>query len=94
VRDRHQELSGIGIDVVGISPDEPEKQLAFDEKYHLGFPLLADLGHTVADAYGVWKDDTQGVRRSSFLVGEDGRVERAWYGVKPLETVPKAVAAL
>jgi peroxiredoxin Q/BCP len=94
VRDRRQELSGIGIDVVGISPDEPEKQLAFDEKYHLGFPLLADLGHTVADAYGVWKDDTQGVRRSSFLVGEDGRVERAWYGVKPLETVPKAVAAL
>ena len=94
VRDHRQELGGIGIDVVGMSPDDPEKQLAFDEKYHLGFPLLADLGHTVADAYGVWKDDTQGVRRSSFLVGEDGRVERAWYGVKPLETVPNAVAAL
>ena len=94
VRDHLQELTGIGIDVVGISPDEPEKQLAFDEKYGLGFPLLADIGHVVADAYGVWKEDIESVRRSSFLVGEDGRVERAWYGVKPMETVPKAVAAL
>ncbi|MFL5768396.1 MAG: peroxiredoxin [Actinomycetota bacterium] len=94
VRDHRQELTGIGIDAVGISPDEPEKQLAFDRKYGLGFPLLADLGHAIADAYGVWKDDTQSVRRSSFLVGEDGRVERAWYGVKPMETVPNAVAAL
>jgi peroxiredoxin Q/BCP len=94
VRDHWPELTGIGIDVVGISPDEPEKQLAFDRKYDLGFPLLADIGHAVADAYGVWKDDTDGVRRSSFLVGEDGRIERAWYGVKPLETVPNAIAAL
>ena len=94
VRDRRQELSGIGIDVVGISPDDPEKQLAFDRKYDLGFPLLADLGHAVADAYGVWKEETESVRRSSFLVGEDGRIERAWYGVKPMETVPNAVAAL
>jgi peroxiredoxin Q/BCP len=94
VRDHREDLTGIGLDVVGVSPDAPEKQLAFDEKYELGFPLLADLGHGMADAYGVWQDDTQSVRRSSFLVGGDGRIERAWYGVKPMETVPKAVAAL
>ncbi|MFL5736168.1 MAG: peroxiredoxin [Actinomycetota bacterium] len=94
VRDHRQDLTGIGIDVVGISPDEPEKQLAFDRKYGLGFPLLADIGHAVADAYGVWKDDTESVRRSSFLVDQGGRIERVWYGVKPLETVPNAVAAL
>ncbi|MFL5768263.1 MAG: peroxiredoxin [Actinomycetota bacterium] len=94
VRDRRQDLTGRGIDVVGISPDDPEKQMAFDRKYGLGFPLLADVGHTVADAYGVWKDDTGSVRRSSFLVDQGGRIERAWYGVKPLETVPNAVAAL
>jgi len=94
VRDHRRELTGIGVDVVGISPDEPEKQLAFDRKYGLGFPLLADVGHAVADAYGVWKDDADGVRRSSFLVDQGGRIEREWYGVKPLETVPNAVASL
>jgi peroxiredoxin Q/BCP len=94
VRDHLQELAGIGVDVVGISPDEPEKQLAFDRKYGLDFPLLADIGHVVADAYGVWNDDTESVRRSSFLVDQGGRIERAWYGVKPLETVPNAVGAL
>jgi peroxiredoxin Q/BCP len=94
VRDHRQDLTEIGTDVVGISPDDPEKQLAFDRKYGLGFPLLADVGHAVADAYGVWKDDTESVRRSSFLVDQGGRIERAWYGVKPLETVPNAVAAL
>src|SRR5436190_23573585 len=62
VRDHRQELSGIGMDVVGISPDEPEKQLAFDRKYDLGFPLLADLGHSVADDWGVWNAANDSVR--------------------------------
>src|SRR5437763_4856525 len=93
VRDHLQELSGLGLAVVGISPDEPEKQLAFDEKFSLGFPLLADVGHAVADAWGVWNASSDSVRRSSFLVGEDGRIERAWYGVKPMETVPNAISA-
>jgi peroxiredoxin Q/BCP len=92
VRDHRQELSGIGMDVVGISPDEPDKQLAFDRKYDLGFPLLSDVDHTVADAWGVWNASSDSVRRSSFLVGEDGTIERAWYGVKPLETVPNVIA--
>ena len=94
VRDHRQDLKGIGLDVVGISPDDPAKQLAFDEKFGLGFPLLADLGHAVADAYGVWRDDTDDVRRSSFLVDEEGRIERAWSPVTPEDTVPNALAAL
>ena len=94
VRDHRQDLSGAGMDVVGISPDEPEKQLAFDEKFHLGFPLLADVDHSVAEAYGVWNEETQSVRRSSFLVDGDGRIAETWYGVKPMETVPKALAAI
>jgi peroxiredoxin Q/BCP len=99
VRDHLQELAGIGLDVVGISPDEPDKQLAFDRKFHLGFPLLADVGHAVADAWGVWEEHPSDgsppeVRRSSFLVDESGRIERAWYGVRPLETVPNAIAEL
>ena len=92
VRDHRQELDGLGVDVVGISPDEPDAQLAFDRKYGLGFPLLADTDHAVADAWGTWSDG--GIVRSSFLVGADGHIEDAWYRVRPADTVPKARAAL
>jgi peroxiredoxin Q/BCP len=94
LRDHRQELAGIGTDVVGISPDMPDAQLAFDRKYGLGFPLLSDPDHATADAWGAWDDERNGIRRSSFLVDEEGRIERAWYGVKPKDTVPNAVAAL
>jgi len=100
VRDHRQDLSGLGVDVVGISPDQPEENLAFDEKYTLGFPLLSDPDHAVADAWGAWGEKVNygktyvGIIRSSFLVDEDGKVERAWYKVKPADTVPKATAAL
>ena len=92
LRDHRQEFDDVGVDVVGISPDEPDAQLAFDRKYRLGFPLLADTDHATADAWGTWTG--RGIKRSSFLVDEQGRIERAWYGVKPAETVPKAKAAL
>jgi thioredoxin-dependent peroxiredoxin len=100
VRDHRQELSGLGVDVVGISPDQPDKQLAFDEKYGLGFPLLADTDHEVATAWGTWGEKQNygktymGITRSSFLLDEDGNIEQAWYRVKPENTVPKARQAL
>jgi thioredoxin-dependent peroxiredoxin len=100
LRDHRQELAGLGVDVVGISPDEPDKQLAFDEKYSLGFPLLADTDHEVATAWGTWGEKQNygktymGITRSSFLVDEDGHIEQAWYRVKPENTVPNAQAAL
>jgi thioredoxin-dependent peroxiredoxin len=100
LRDHRQDLSGLDVDVVGISPDAPDKQLAFDRKYGLGFPLLSDEDHAVADAWGAWTEKEQNGRtfedilRSSFLVGPDGRIEHAWYGVRPKDTVPEALAAL
>ena len=100
VRDHMQDLAEIGTDVVGISPDMPDKQLAFDEKYGLGFPLLSDPDHATAEAWGAWGEKTRGgitfedIIRSSFLLDEAGRIERAWYAVKPEETVPNALAAL
>jgi peroxiredoxin Q/BCP len=100
LRDHHQEFTDLGVDVIGISPDVPADQLAFDRKFSLGFPLLADTDHAVADAWGTWGENVyhgtayMGIIRSSFLVGPDGTIEQAWYEVQPAETVPKARAAL
>ena len=100
VRDAREDLSGLGVDAVGISRDTPSKQQAFDEKFGLGFPLLSDPDHAVAETYGSWGERSMygktymGIIRSAFLVEEDGRIAQAWYKVKPGDTVPKALAAL
>jgi peroxiredoxin Q/BCP len=100
LRDHMQDLAEVETDVLGISPDLPDKQLAFDEKYGLGFPLLSDPDHATAEAWGAWGNKTRGgttfedIIRSSFIVDEEGRIERAWYAVKPEDTVPNALAAL
>jgi peroxiredoxin Q/BCP len=100
VRDAREDLSSLGVDVVGISPDEPEAQSRFDQKFGLGFPLLSDPDHSMAQAYGVWGEKINygkkymGIIRSSFLIDADGRVAEAWYKVSPKVTVPKARRAL
>ena len=99
-RDASADLRAKKVAVLGISPDDPAAQKKFDVKFELSFPLLADVDHAVAEAYGVWGEKTlygktsMGILRSSFLVGEDGKVLAAWYRVKPEETIPKALEAL
>ncbi len=100
LRDAMPDLAGLGADVVGISPDSPERQLRFDEKYGLGFPLLADEDHAVAEAWGVWGEKVNygrryfGIVRSAFVVDERGRIAAAFYKVAPKVTVAKVTAAL
>ena len=100
VRDARQDFGKLSVAALGISPDSPEDQKKFDVKFSLGFPLLADTDHAVAEAYGVWGEKnlygkkSMGIIRSSFLIDENGVVLRAWYSVKPEETVPKAKEAL
>ncbi len=86
--------------VFGVSPDKPDAQQKFDSKFGLGFPLLADEDHAVAEAYGVWGERSlygkkfMGINRSAFLIDEDGKVEQAWYKISPKDTVPKLLEAL
>jgi thioredoxin-dependent peroxiredoxin len=86
--------------IVGISPDPPAKQASFDEKYSLGYPLLADTDHAVADAFGVWGEKKlygktyMGIVRSAFLIDAKGKVEQAWYKISPKDTPKKLLAAL
>jgi thioredoxin-dependent peroxiredoxin len=86
--------------IVGISPDKPAKQKKFDDKYGLGFPLLADEDHAVAEAYEVWTEKSMygrkymGILRSAFLVDEKGKVAEAWYKVSPKDTATNLLKSL
>ena len=86
--------------IIGISPDKPAAQKKFDTKYHLGFPLLSDPDHAVAEAYGVWQEKSMygkkymGILRSAFLIDEKGKVEQAWYKVSPKDTPTNLLKAL
>ena len=87
-RDNLASLDGAGIDVVGISPDRPEKLAKFRESQQLTFPLLSDPSRSVLEAYGAYGEKTLygkktvGVIRSTFVVGADGKIEQALYNVK------------
>ena len=93
MRDALTELGARNVAVIGISPDAPLTQKKFDDKYHLGFPLLSDPDHNVAKAYGVWGEKKMygksfmGIIRSSFLIDENGYIENAWYKISPKNTV-------
>jgi len=86
--------------VLGISPDKPQKQKRFDEKYSLGFPLLSDEDHRVAEAYGAWGEKSMygrrymGIIRSAFLVDEKGNLAEAWPKISPKDTPKNLLKAL
>jgi thioredoxin-dependent peroxiredoxin len=86
--------------VLGVSPDPPAKQAKFDQKYGLGFPLLADEDHAVAEAYAVWEEKSMygrkymGIVRSAFLIDEQGQLADVWYKISPKDTPKNLLAAL
>ena len=100
IRDEWDSLTARGVDVVGISPDPPEKLKKFDDKYGLSFPLLSDPDAEVAKAYGAWGEKSmygkryEGIIRSSFLVDENGKLIDVFYKVSPADTVPKALKSV
>jgi peroxiredoxin Q/BCP len=86
--------------VLGVSPDPVRSHERFRDKHDLNFPLLADEEHGVADAYGAWGmkklygREYEGVLRSTFVIGEDGRIERVYRKVRPAEHADQVVAEL
>jgi peroxiredoxin Q/BCP len=87
-RDSRNVLSDAGFAVLGISPDPPAKLARFAAKEGLTFPLLSDPDRVVLKAYGAYGEKmlygkkSVGVIRSTFVIGTDGRIENAYYGVK------------
>ena len=100
LRDHRKELTKLNAVILGISPDTPAKQLKFDQKYKLGFPLLADEEHKIAEKWGVWGEKSMygkkfmGIIRSAFVIDEKGKIAATFYKVSPKDTVPKVTEAL
>ena len=86
--------------IVGVSPDKVDAQCKFKSKYGFPFPLLADVDHKVAEAYGVWKEKSMygrkymGIERSTFLIGKNGKIRRVFSKVKPAGHAEEVLAAL
>ena len=98
LRDVADEIGDVA--VVGISPDSPKKQHNWDTKHGLGFTLLSDPDHSVAEAFGAWGEKKlygkvyDGIIRSAYLIDADGVIEQAWPKISPKDTPIKLLAAL
>ncbi|MGO9823585.1 MAG: thioredoxin-dependent thiol peroxidase [Solirubrobacteraceae bacterium] len=100
VRDRKADYGQLRAVVLGVSPDPVKKIAKFDQKYDLGFPLLADEDHSVAEAYGVWVEKSMygrtymGNERTTFVIDEDGTIRNVFRKVKPAEHDSLVLTAL
>ncbi len=100
-RDNLGRLQGeLGVDVYGISPDSASSHTKFKAKYELPFPLISDPDKVVARAYGVLREKKnygkvyEGIVRSTFVIGADGRLEKVYDNVKAKGHVDKVLADL
>jgi peroxiredoxin Q/BCP len=103
VRDHAADYDEIDARVIGISPDPVTAVRKFADKYDLGFTLLADEDHAVADAYGTWGEKSMygktymGVQRATFIIDADGRIAKVFPKVSPKthdDAVLEALGAL
>jgi peroxiredoxin Q/BCP len=100
IRDAYGEFEQAGAVVLGISPDGEGSHDKFKKKFDLPFTLLADVGHHVAEEYGVWGEKSymgrtyEGVDRSTFVIDEDGTVKKVMHKVKPATHADEVLAVL
>jgi peroxiredoxin Q/BCP len=100
VRDRGADYEAAGARVIGVSPDSVEDVKKFTDKFGLGFTLLADADHAVAESYGTWVEKSMygkhywGVQRATFLIDPDGRIAKIFPKVSPKTHDDVVLAAL
>ncbi|HET8650780.1 MAG TPA: thioredoxin-dependent thiol peroxidase [Gemmatimonadales bacterium] len=99
-RDNWKTVQKTGAVVLGVSPDDTASHRKFKDKFSLPFPLLADTDHKVAERYGVWGEKSmygrkyQGILRTTFLIGPDGRIARVFEKVKPAGHAAEVLEAI
>jgi thioredoxin-dependent peroxiredoxin len=100
VRDRAADYDAAGAVVLGVSRDPVERIARFDDKHSLGFPLLSDADHDVAEAYGVWVEKSMygrkfmGMQRATFVIDPKGKVTHVFPKVSPKTHDEQVLAAL
>ena len=100
IRDHRADYDAAGAVVLGISPDPVKNVAKFDDKFDLGFTLLADQDHSVAESYGVWVEKSMygrkymGNERTTFVIGPDGVIDEVLRNVKPAEHDDLVLGAL
>jgi thioredoxin-dependent peroxiredoxin len=100
VRDHRLDYEQAGAVVLGVSPDPVKRVAAFDEKFELGFPLLADEHHEVSETYGVWVEKSRygrtymGAERTTFVISPEGTITDVFRKVKPSEHDELVLGAL
>ena len=99
-RDDYSRLRRAGAVILGVSPDSARSHTSFKEKFDLPFPLLADEDKKVCKLYGVWGKkkfmgrEYMGVRRTTFLIGPDGKIVKVFENVKADGHSTEVLAAL
>jgi peroxiredoxin Q/BCP len=100
LRDSWSRVTGTGVTLFGVSPDSVKSHAKFRDKYALPYGLLADEGHRLAEAFGVWIEKNYagrsyfGNERSTFVIGPDGRIEHVLAAVKPAEHLDQLMDSL
>jgi thioredoxin-dependent peroxiredoxin len=100
IRDRIDDYDAAGALVVGISRDDPAQLREFADEHDLPFALLSDADHKVAEKYGVWVEKSMygrkfwGVQRGTFVIGPDGKLQKAFPKVTPKKHDEQVLAAL
>ena len=100
LRDSWSRVTKMDAELFGVSPDSVASHAKFREKYALPYRLLADVGHRLADAYGVWVQkkamglEYMGVERSTFVIGPDGMIQSVLAQVKADQHVELLMEAL
>lgn len=99
-RDSESALHEAGAVVWGVSPDDQASKAAFRDKFSLNFPILSDLDHQVAEAYGVWGEKQMmgksfmSTHRITFLINPEGRVAKVWESVTPTGHAAEVLAEI
>ena len=100
LRDNYDDLLNKGYKIIGVSPDKPEKQKKFAEKYNLPFPLLADVDKEMIKAYGAWGikkmygKEYEGLLRTTYVIDEEGKIAKVFPKVKTKDHADQILEAM
>lgn len=99
-RDQYEQFSALNAVILGVSPDDEKSHTKFIAKHGLPFELLVDADHAVAEAYGVWVlkkmygKEFMGIERATFLINEQGIVEKEWRKVKVKNHIAEVLSSI